>query len=63
MDRRLARRVRVLDCSTSFLNRAVLAHRVDVFETDLRGRLLACCGRGVFEQDVSVAYELARRTT
>jgi len=49
--------------STSFLNRAVLAHHVDAFEADLRERLLACSGDGVFEQDLTFAYELARRTT
>lgn len=49
--------------STSFLNRAVLAHHVEAFETDLRERLLACCGDGVFEQGSTFAYELARRTT
>jgi SAM-dependent methyltransferase len=49
--------------STSFLNRAVLAHDVDAFEADLRERLLACCADGVFEQDLTFAYELARRAT
>jgi hypothetical protein len=49
--------------STSFLNRAVLEHHVDAFESDLGRRLHACCPDGVFEQDLTFAYELARRTT
>jgi hypothetical protein len=49
--------------STSFLNRAVLARHVEVFETDMRERLFAGCGDGVFEQELTFAYELARRTT
>jgi SAM-dependent methyltransferase len=47
--------------STSFLNRAVLGRRVEAFEDDLRVQLLACCPGGVFEQNVTYAYELARR--
>jgi SAM-dependent methyltransferase len=47
--------------STSVLNRAVLAHHADAFEHDLRGQLLGCCPDGVFEQDLTSAYELARR--
>ena len=47
--------------STSFLNRAVLEHHVEAFENDLRRQLLACCPDGVFEQDLTFAYELARR--
>ena len=47
--------------STSFLNRAVLEHHVDAFENDLRRQLLACCPDGVFEHDLTFAYELARR--
>ena len=47
--------------STSFLNRAVLGHHADAFEHDLRRQLLACCPGGVFEQDLTFAYELARR--
>jgi SAM-dependent methyltransferase len=47
--------------STSFLNRAVLEHHADAFESELRARLLACQGDGVFEQDLTFAYELARR--
>jgi hypothetical protein len=47
--------------STSFLNRTVLQDRADAFERDLRRRLLGCCPDGVFEQDLTFAYELARR--
>jgi SAM-dependent methyltransferase len=47
--------------STSFLNRAVLGTQVEAFENDLRRELLACCPDGVFEQDLTFAYELARR--
>jgi SAM-dependent methyltransferase len=46
--------------STSFLNRAVLEHRVGAFESDLRSQLLGCCPDGVFEQELTFAYELAR---
>ena len=46
--------------STSFLNRAVLEHRVGAFENDLRSQLLGCCPDGVFEQELTFAYELAR---
>jgi SAM-dependent methyltransferase len=49
--------------STSFLNRTVVERHVDEFESDLRRRLLACCADGVFEQDLTFAYELARRAT
>jgi len=47
--------------STSFLNRAVLGRRAAAFEEDLRGQLLACCPDGVFEQELSFMFELARR--
>jgi SAM-dependent methyltransferase len=47
--------------STSFLNRGVLYGRIDAFEQDLRARLLECAPDGVFEQDATFAYELARR--
>jgi SAM-dependent methyltransferase len=47
--------------STSFLNRTVLDDLADQFESDLRSRLLACCPDGVFDQDLTFAYELARR--
>jgi SAM-dependent methyltransferase len=47
--------------STSDLNRAVIEHHTDAFERDLRMQLLACCADGVFEQDLTFAYELARR--
>jgi SAM-dependent methyltransferase len=48
--------------STSFLNRSVLGPEVDAFESDLGRQLLPCCTDGVFEQDLTFAYELARRT-
>jgi SAM-dependent methyltransferase len=48
--------------STSFLNRTVLGQRTDAFEADLRDKLLAARPDGVFEQDLTFAYELARRT-
>jgi hypothetical protein len=48
--------------STSFLNRAVLEHHSGAFERDLREQLLACCPSGVFEQSLTFAYELARRS-
>lgn len=47
--------------STSLLNRGVLGNRADAFEGDMRDRLLGCCPDGVFVQDLSFAYELARR--
>lgn len=47
--------------STSFLNRVVLGDRVDEFERELRARLLACSPDGAFEQDLTFAYQLARR--
>jgi SAM-dependent methyltransferase len=47
--------------STSFLNRTALGQHVDAFEDDVRRRLLACRPDGVFEQDLSFVYELARR--
>jgi hypothetical protein len=49
--------------STSILNRAVLGRQVDAFEGNLRSQLLACCPDGVFEQDQTFAYELARHAT
>ncbi len=49
--------------STSFLNRSVIGRHADAFERDLRSQLLACCSNGVFEQDLTFAYELARRAT
>jgi len=49
--------------STSFLNRTVLEDRADAFETDLRRQLLACCSDGVFDHDLTFAYELARRAS
>jgi SAM-dependent methyltransferase len=47
--------------STSFLNRTVLEHQAAAFEGDLRRQLTVCCPDGVFEQDLTFAYELARR--
>ena len=47
--------------STSFLNRAALGPRVEAFESDLRMRLLATRPDGVFEQDLTFMYDLARR--
>lgn len=47
--------------STSVLSRAALGDHAAAFAADLRRRLLACEGDGVFEQDVSFAYQLARR--
>jgi SAM-dependent methyltransferase len=47
--------------STSVLNRTVLGRRADAFERDLRRQLLGCRPDGVFEQDLTFAYELARR--
>ena len=47
--------------STSFLNREALGNHADSFSADLRIRLLDICPDGVFEQDVTFVYELARR--
>lgn len=47
--------------SSSVLNRAVLGNHTEAFENDLRGQLLSSEPDGVFEQDLSFAYELARR--
>jgi len=49
--------------STSFLNRSVVGDRAEAFERDLRSQLIGACPDGVFEQDVTFAYELARRTS
>jgi SAM-dependent methyltransferase len=49
--------------STSDLNRAVLEHDADAFESDLRRQLLASRPDGVFVQDLTFRYELARRAT
>lgn len=46
--------------STSFASRAVLGDQADAFERDLRARLLACSPDGVFEQELTFAYELTR---
>jgi hypothetical protein len=48
--------------STSLLNRNALGDRADAFERDVQRRLLGCCPDGVFEQDLTFAYELARHT-
>ena len=47
--------------STSVLSRAALGDHAGEFEADVRRRLLACQDDGAFEQDVSYAYQLARR--
>lgn len=47
--------------STSDLNRAVLGRHTDAFESDLRRRMLACRPDGAFYQDLTFAYQLARR--
>lgn len=47
--------------STSVLNRAVVGNHANEFESDLRSQLLASEPDGVFEQDLSFAYDLARR--
>ena len=49
--------------STSFLNRGVLGDRAGVFEEDVRAQLLTYGPDGVFEAELTYAYELARRTT
>ena len=49
--------------STSFLSRAALGPHGDAFERDVRSQLVACCPSGVFEQELTFAYELARRAT
>jgi hypothetical protein len=47
--------------STSFLNPTALGSHAEAFEADLRARLQACRPDGVFAQNLSFAYELARR--
>jgi hypothetical protein len=47
--------------STSFLNLDVVKGESSAFEDELRGRLLECCPDGVFEQDLTFAYDLGRR--
>jgi hypothetical protein len=49
--------------STSDLNRAALGRHADAFESDLRRDLLACRPDGTFDQDLTFAYQLARRTS
>jgi ubiquinone/menaquinone biosynthesis C-methylase UbiE len=46
--------------STSLLSRGALGDHADAFENDLQEQLLRCCPDGVFEQDLTFAYELAR---
>ena len=46
--------------STSFFPRAALADRVAEFEADLAQRLLALEPSGVFRQEISAGYDLAR---
>jgi SAM-dependent methyltransferase len=47
--------------STSFLNRGALGAHVDEFEADIRRVLLDARPDGVFVDDVTFAYDLARR--
>ena len=49
--------------STSFLNRTVVGDSQHAFEADVRRQLLASCPDGVFEQEQTSAYELARRAS
>ena len=48
--------------STSLLSRSALGNHADAFESDVQEQLLGCCPDGVFEQDLTFAYELARHT-
>ncbi len=48
--------------STSLLNRRALGDHAEAFENDLQKQILRCCPGGVCEQDLTSAYELARRT-
>jgi hypothetical protein len=50
-----------LATQTSILSRGVLEHYGAALEIDLRATLLTCCGDGIFDQEMSLAYELARR--
>jgi hypothetical protein len=47
--------------STSLLNRGVLGDKADTFEREVGEQLLDCCPDGIFEQQLSFAYELARK--
>jgi SAM-dependent methyltransferase len=49
--------------STSVLSRAALKDHGEEFETDLRERLGYCNPEGVFDEEASFAYDLARRPT
>jgi hypothetical protein len=48
--------------STSILNRGVLGDEADAFEREIGEQLLDACPDGIFEQEMSFAYELARAT-
>ena len=47
--------------STSILSQPALGQNVQAFESDLRERLLAVQPEGVFREDISFSYALARR--
>ena len=47
--------------STSILGRAVIGDRADEFARDVQARLVEAMPDAVFEQDVTFAYQLARR--
>ncbi len=47
--------------STSVLSQPALGQNVQAFESDLRERLLAVQPEGVFREDISFSYTLARR--
>ena len=47
--------------STSVLSQPALGRKVQAFESDLRERLLAVAPEGVFHQEISFSYTLARR--
>ena len=47
--------------ATSFLSQPALGRNVPAFERDLRGRLLAVEPDGVFREETSFGYTLARR--
>jgi hypothetical protein len=50
-----------LVCSTSFLPRAVLGHRAEMFERDLHRELDSFEARNELNETIDFAYELARR--
>jgi len=47
--------------STSFLNREALGSQIEVFERDLQSQLSPHAHDGLFEHELTFAYELARR--